>query len=152
MVVEGGVVGGIGDDVCAIMLTFDLEVSDSDSHPLSEVELWRIDRHHIAGKALRLGVTDATGRLSALDCYMPSLEYRFWSPDTDPVQVQLMLLREGFGVTHLRLSPSTADVLATGNLLGVPPGQSFEWSQVKASHDLKSFHIPVKVALDRAQP
>jgi hypothetical protein len=151
MRVAGGIEGGIGDDVCAVMLKFDMTVEDPSHQPVPDAELWEIDRRHVAGKALRLGATDATGHLEALDCYMASLEFRFWHPAEEPVRLHVMVLREGYGVKHLRFEPSTQEVLDAGNLLGVPPGESFEYSQLKAV-PLRSFGIAATVTLHRAEP
>ena len=149
-VVEGGVVGGIGHDVCALMLEYDLTVVDAEGQPLPDVELWRVDRVHIQGMALRMGTTDFSGHLVAPDCYMASLEFRFWHPDTDPVRLHLMLLREGFGLKHIVLAPPTDEVLEAGNLLGVPPGGSFEWSQIKSPPAHKAYRVVATATLERA--
>jgi hypothetical protein len=143
--------GGIGDDVCAVMLKLDVTVVDSSNQPVPDAELWEIDRRHVTGKALRLGATDPSGHLEALDCYMASLEFRFWHPAEEPVRLNFMVLREGFGTKHLTLAPSTQGVLDAGNLLGVPPGESFDWSQVK-SGPLRAFGITATVRLPRAEP
>lgn len=149
--VEAGSVGGIGDDVCALGLTFDLIATDAAGKGVSDVELWRMDNHHVGGKAFRVGTTDDSGRLSAPDCYMQSSEYRFWQPNEDPVRLHLMLVREGYGAKHLHLIPSTQEVLESGNMLGVPPGQSFEWSQIKPPHGWTSFHVVTSVTLDAVE-
>lgn len=150
-VVQGQAVGGIGDDVCALMLEYDLTVVDTEGQPLPEVELWRVDRFHIQGKAFRIGTADASGHLVALDCYMGSLEFRFWHPETDPVRLHLMLLREGFGLKQIRLAPPTDEVLEAGNVLGVPPGEWFEWSQIKPTVGRRAYRVVTTAALERAR-
>jgi hypothetical protein len=145
----GGIQGGIGDDVCAVMLKFDLSVVDPAGQPIQEAELWEVDRVYLRGKAFRLGATDGNGHLEALDCYMGSLEFRFWHPTEEPLQLNLMVLRDGFGIQRLRLSPPVRDVLEAGNVLGVPPGEPFEWSQIKVDptrHE-RSFKITTRVTL-----
>jgi hypothetical protein len=146
---QGGVVGAsIGDDVCALMLEYDLTVSDTHGRPVSDVELWRVGRFHVQGKAFRIGTTDATGHLLAPDCYMGTLEFQFWHPEEEPVRLDLMLLREGFGLKRMRLAPPTQEVLSTGNVLGVTPGRSFEWSQVKRSAERKAYRVVTSVTLE----
>jgi hypothetical protein len=133
------------------MLEYDLTVVDPEARPIPDVELWRVDRLHMQGKAFRMGTTDVTGHLVAPDCYMGTLEFRFWHPEDEPFQLHLMLLREGFGLRHVRLAPPTQEVLEAGNVLGVPPGQDFDWSQVKRGAERRAYRVVIAATLEATQ-
>jgi hypothetical protein len=127
-------------------------VSDAQGRPVSDVELRRVDRFHVQGKAFRMGTTDATGHLVEPDCYMGALEFQFWHPEEEPVQLDLMLLREGFGLKRMRLAPPTQEVLSAGNVLGVRPGQTFEWSQAKRSAERRAYRVVTSATLQATAP
>ena len=122
-----GVEGGIGDDICAVMLNVNAYVTDSMGAPVADAQVWRVDEPRLEPpeptRAELLGVTDSQGRLTVPLCYMGSSEFRLWNPERDPVRLVFMIVRQGYGPERVDLRPPVGEVLAAGNLLGVPPGQ-----------------------------
>lgn len=119
-----GVGGGIGDDICALMLALDVYVVDKNGDPIADAEVWELTRPvSDPPHAWRAGITDEGGRLHTLDCSMGSIEFSRWSPDDDPVVVDLMIIREGVGARKVTLRPDTNKVLEEGNVLGVSPAE-----------------------------
>jgi hypothetical protein len=152
---EGGVVGGIGHDACAVMLALDVKVQDERGTPVPGAELWELTRPQPdppLGKAWRLGVTDDGGHLRALDCYMGSREFRFWRPQDEPVVLDLMVLRIGLGAERTTLRPDTVAVLRDGNLLGVSPEeyQLGHEAPPDPERSRRAFSLPVTVTLRHA--
>ena len=150
-VIVGEVSGGIGCDVCAVLLSIDLSVTDSAGVPVSQAELWSVDQQNLAGKAIRLGVTDASGHLLAPHCYMGSTEYAFWRPEESPVVLTLLVLREGYGFRRLSLEPPTADVLSDGRQFEALPGAASLSPAFGSRSGKHTYHLPVSVALSVAQ-
>jgi hypothetical protein len=128
--VEGGVVGGIGCDVCAIALVIDATTEATDGTPLPAVEVWWVppaprlpgdDTETPSGRARRLGITDAEGQLRVPECLMGGSEFRF-TPPGPTVRLEFMLFREGYGSTRVLQEVPSGDVLHTGYVLGKPMG------------------------------
>ncbi len=120
------VVGGIGDDTCALMLRIEATIADPGGSPVEGAEVWVLDQLQPmppTARASRFGVTDAHGQLSALDCYMGHSDFMFWSPEKDPVHLEFFVVRQGFGVERLSVSPPLAEVLAAGSLVTTKPGE-----------------------------
>jgi hypothetical protein len=118
---------------------------------LSQAEIWSVDRQNLAGKAIRLGVTDAGGHLLASHCYMGSTEYAFWRPEDTPVALTLLVLREGYGFRRLSLNPPTTDVLSDGRQFEELPGVASLPPVFRSGPGKHAYHLPVSVALSVAQ-
>ena len=130
-----GVEGGIGDDICALMLKLVVDVKDWDKNGVGGAEVWKVNEPRLSPpeptRAQLLGVTDSVGRWAGPECYMGSSEFSVWNSEAHPVRLVLMILRDGYGVERRELRPPTSDVLKAGNLLGVPPGEAFHSSELK---------------------
>jgi hypothetical protein len=125
----------ISDDICAVVLQLEVRVVDGLGSPVTAAEIWRIDEPELEPpepqRAQRLGLTDSEGKMSAPECYMESGDFQTWDPTAKPVRLLLMVIREGYGVRRLELKPPVSDVLASGNVLGIPPGQPFSYADLK---------------------
>jgi hypothetical protein len=80
---------------------------------------------------------------------MNNLEFEFWHPIEEPVHLEFMLVRDGFGVERADLMPSADEVLAAGNLLGVRPGEPFSLSAIttdRARRDT-SYRVALRVTM-----
>jgi len=128
--VAGGVVGGIGHDVCAVYFVVDVQVADSEGVGVESAEVWFVpqvprwlknDPSPPARRARLLGVTDPGGRLKAPECYMAGLEFRV-EPPQDSMRFEFRVVREGYGARRIVVDKSSAEVLSTGNVLGKPLG------------------------------
>ena len=149
-----GVEGGIGDDICAVMLKVNAYVTDSMGAPIADAQVWRVDEPRLEPpeptRAELLGVTDSRGRLTVPLCYMGSSEFRLWKPEQDPVRLVFMIVRWGYGPERLVLRPPAGEVLAAGNLLGVPPGQPVNRRELSVQYRRwreRSYVVPVNVRL-----
>ena len=139
--VAGGVVGGIGCDICAVMLRLEVVVNDDAGAPVPGAEVWMLgpERPPLSyTRGWRFGTTDEQGRLSGLHCYMPSRQYQFWDPAEEPVVVRLLVFLEGYGSKRLVLTPPTQEVLASGGLIVAPPGPEGQTMPLKGRGDAES--------------
>jgi hypothetical protein len=68
--VAGGVEGGIGCDICAVMLRIEMLVNDDAGTPVQGAEVWMLGPEGPPlsyTRGWRFGTTDDQGRLSSLD-------------------------------------------------------------------------------------
>jgi hypothetical protein len=115
--------GGIGDDVCAVMVRVDAAVVDTQLKPVANAEVWDLSDPQPEwpdGRARRLGTTDKAGRLAKLICPIGGADFSTWNPQTKPLSIRLMIVREGYGVQKVSFAPDVQDLLKQGKVLGVP--------------------------------
>jgi hypothetical protein len=122
-----GVSGGIGHYPCAVMLSLDLEIVDERDHPVADAEVWEIIHTQLSSpppdRARRLGSSDETGRFKSLFCLMDTREFEDWHPPEEPVEIDLMVFREGVGAAKVSHRPDTMQILDEGNNVGVTPDE-----------------------------
>ena len=115
----------IADDACAVMLTLTVRLTD-ERLPLEDGEVWQIEKPRLVPPeptwARLLGKTNEQGEFATPYCYLGTSEFVAWRPDVDPVSVELLIVREGYGSRRLVLTPPTEAVLARGSLLYNQPG------------------------------
>ena len=146
-----GVAGGIGHDVCAVLISVNAAVTDADRQPIPGAEVWEETQFQPdlpGARAVRLGRTDGAGRLGEPQCLMGSVEVRYWrSPDT--LEPRFMVMKEGYSFRRVAVPVRTSTLLELGGALGVPPGVEFEWSDLDSGRRATRFLVPLAVMLEQ---
>ena len=147
---------GIVDEVCAVALEIEVEAADADGKPVEDADVWMVDLappYPRANVAKRLGITGRDGRLRVPECLMGSQDFSSWEPAKHAtVRFKFLVIRDGFGVGQLGLEPRVDEVLAEGNLTGVPPGtESKDWKYLKEWRG-HHYSVHLRVELKRTVP
>lgn len=145
----------IGDEACAVMMEIEVETVDTTGAQAPGADVWMVDTvppYPRENLARRLGLTGQDGRLKVLWCFMGSRDFWLWRPEKDSdVKLLFLVFRDGFGVERVELGPKLADVLAKGNLTGVPPGtESKDWKHTEWRG--RAYPVQVHVELKRVAP
>jgi hypothetical protein len=123
----------IGDDICAVGSRLDIRVTDPGGTPIEGAELWEIDEPHLQPpeptRARLRGSSDAPGQIDLPDCLMGNSEFSRWQLTPTPVNVVLLVVREGYGSRRIVLNVPASDVLAASDVSGVPNGVPFSLSE-----------------------
>jgi hypothetical protein len=116
----------ISDDICAVNSRLDIRVTDPVGTPIEGAELWEVYEPRLQPpeptRARLRGSSNVLGQVDLPDCLMGSYEFSRWRLAPTPLKVVLLVIREGYGSRRVVLNVPAPDVLAAGDVSGVPKG------------------------------